>query len=487
MSGLARLAAGTLLLAAGAMASTAGAQDSGPIPEAAPLLARYVLPDGKILIGGGLEANAIVAVTSGRGVAQVVGPAGAMPLLTQGTIALAVLPREMTVIERAAVRRFSGGLPMAVPVMQGLFVYARCDKDGAIDARVRPLLDLLLSDAGQAQLAHSLPTYKALAQADVASARARLSATGAVMLAQRAPGYKLPDGSLAIIGSDTMTEIMPDILTAYAKTGARVRFTPDLRGSSTAMPALSAGTTAFAPMGRELWQNDLDGFRQVKGYEPTRIRLAYSSHGPRADGKTPPAIYVNAANPIAGLSLSQIKRIFAAGAPGGDAADWAAFGIKAGAIHAYGARDDGGFGTAMRLSKLDGLPFSARYQVMPSGKAILDAVAADPMGIGYATWIDGGAAPAGVRVLPLSKRDGGPYVLPQRGAARGDWPISYFLNIYVDKESGKRVDPATKDLLRFMLSDGGQAVIARHSEDEDGYLPLNQTDLAAERRIVEAL
>jgi phosphate transport system substrate-binding protein len=317
--------------------------------------------------------------------------------------------------------------------------------------------------------------------------RTRLSAARSATLAQRAPGYSLPDGSLAIIGSDTMTEIMPDMLAAYAKKGSGARFTPDLRGSSTAIPALTAGTTAFAPMGRELWQNDLDGFRQVKGYAPTRIRIAYASHGPRADGKTPPAIYVNAANPIAGLSLSQIKRIFAAGAPGGDAADWAAFGIKAGGIHAYGARDDGGFGTAMRLSKLDGLPFSARYQALPSGKAILDAVAADPLGIGYATWMDAGDAPKGVKVLPLSRHDGGPYVLPQRGATRGDWPISYFLNLYVDKASGKAIDPAVKNLLRFMISDAGQAVIARHSAKEDGYLPLNQTDLAAERRIVEAL
>lgn len=473
-------------LAAALLAAPVIAQDSGPIPQARPLLARYVLADGRLAIGGGPEAAAVAAALDGAE-ARIVGPAGAMPLLTQGTVALAVLPREMTVIERAAVRRFAGGLPFAVEAMHGLYLYARADTAGAIDARVRPLLEAALSDAGQARLARALPGYKPLAAADVLAARKRLAALPVATPDRRGPGFVAPDGSLAIIGSDTLTTILPDLLAAYARHAPDVRFSADLRGSSTAMPALTAGTTIFAPMGRELWQNDLDGFRQVKGYAPVRLRIAYASHGPRPDGKTPPAIYVNAANPIAGLSLAQVRRIFAAGAPGGDIADWSALGVKPGAVHAYGARDDGGFGSAMRASKLDGLSFSARYQPLASGKAILDAVAADPQGIGYATWIDAGAAPAGVRVLPLSARDGGPYVLPQRGPRRGLWPISYFLNVYVDSRPGTPIDPRAKGLLRFLLSDEGQALIARHGDEDDGYGPLDKADLAAERKRVEAL
>lgn len=471
-------------LAAALLAGSASAQDSGPIPEAQPLLARYVLADGGLAIGGGPETDAVAAAASGLS-PRIVGPAGAMPLLTQGTIALAVIPREMTVIERAAVRRFSGGLPLAVPVMQGLYLYARCDKDGAIDERVKPVLQALFSDHGQTRLKAVLAMYKPLDAAALTDARERIARLHGITIPRREAGYVAPDGSLSIIGSDTLTTIMPDMLAAYARHAPKVRFTADLRGSSTAMPALTAGTTIFAPMGRELWENDLDGFRQVKGYDPVRIRIAYASHGPRANGKTPPAIYVNASNPLAGLSMAQVKRVFAAGAPGGDIADWSNLGAAAGAIHVYGARDDGGFGSAMRASKLDGLPFSARYQAMPSGKAILAAVATDPRGIGYATWIDAGEAPEGVRVLPLSARDGGPYVLPQAGKDRGAWPISYFLNIYVDKAPGRQIDPAAKGLLRFLLSDEGQAIIARHGEEDDGYVPLNGADLKAMRDLVE--
>jgi phosphate transport system substrate-binding protein len=468
------------------LAGSASAQDSGPIPEAQPLLARYVLADGRLAVGGGPEANAIAAAGDGLS-ASIVGPAGAMPLLTQGTIALAVIPREMTVIERAAVRRFSGGLPLAVPVMQGLYLYARCDNDGAVDERVKPVLQALFSDEGQARLKTALAMYKPLDAAALAHARARIADLREVTIVQRGPGYVAPDGSLSIIGSDTLTTIMPDVLAAYARHAPKVRFTADLRGSSTAMPALTAGTTIFAPMGRELWENDLDGFRQVKGYDPVRIRVAYASHGPRRDGKTPPAIYVNTRNPLAGMSMAQVKRVFAAGAPGGDIADWSMLGGAAGTIHAYGARDDGGFGSAMRASKLDGLPFSAHYQAMASGKAILAAVAADPQAIGYVTWMEAADTPEGVRVLPLSAQEGGPYVLPQAGAQRGAWPISYFLNIYIDKIPGKPIVPATKGLLRFLLSDEGQAIIARHTDEDDGYVPLNLQDLGAEREMVESM
>lgn len=468
-----------------ALSMSVSAQE-GPIPEPRPLSARYMSQEG-LLIGGGPEARAMARAIGGAQ-PNICGATGAVPLLTQGIIALAVMPREMTAIERAAVRRFSGGPPLMLPVRKGLFVYVRRDKDGAIDEHVASAIRHILSPEGQSVLGDELPAgYSALSPAAQAGAIVALASVRTVNIPSARPGYVGSDGSFSIIGSDTLETLMPDMLKAYARHVPDRHFVTDLRGSSTAMPALTAGTTIFAPMGRELWQNDLDAFRQVKGYAPTRLRIAYSSHGPRTDGKTPPAIYVNAANPVAGLSIAQIQRIFAAGAPGGDIRDWAEVGGGAGAIHVYGAPDDGGFGTAMRLSKLDGLPFSARYQALAGGKAILQAVAADPLAIGYATWMDANAAPKNVRVIPLAEHDGGPYVLPLAGGRRGDWPISYFFNIYVDKAPGKPLPSATKDLLRFILSDEGQAIIARHSGEDDGYIPLSPHDLRGERALLNSL
>ncbi|WP_185999859.1 substrate-binding domain-containing protein [Novosphingobium sp.] len=483
------------LLAAALVPLAAFAQE-GAIPEPKPLVARYRAEDGRLTIGGGPEAEQVAGAAAGKLTARISGPDGAVPLLTQGTVMLAILPRTLTAMESAAVRRFSGGVPFTLPLMQGLYAHLRRDAAGTVDARALPIAASLLAPGGQTALTRSLPAYKPLSPEKLDEARQALSALPGATYAEAGSGYRAKDGTLAIVGSDTLTELLPDILQAYARRAPDVRFTTDLRGSSTAMPALSAGTSLIAPMGREAWQNDIDAFRQVKGYAPTRIRIAYASHGPRPDGKTPPAIYVNASNPVSGLTMEQVRRIFAAGADGGDIADWgqlqgAPHSDRSAPIHVYGARDDGGFGTAMRLSKLDGLPFSARYRSMASGKAILAAVAADPLAIGYATWMDAGDAPAGVRVLPLSKRQGSPYVLPAADGHRGEWPISYFFNVYVDARpeagSGSRTAPEAKALLRFLLSDQGQSIIARHSREENGYLPLDSADLAEERAKVEAL
>ena len=477
----------SIAYAAAALLPFCASAQEGPIPEPRPLVARYMVRDGRLTIGGGQEAEQVAAVLQGRLTARISGPTGAVPLLTQGTVLLAVLPRELTPIESASVRRFSGGAPLAVPIMQDLRAYVRRDGKGAVDAKVLPILAALLADGGQAALANSLSLYKPLTRAERDATRRLVAALPTTSYPDGPTDYRAPDGSMAIVGSDTLTELLPDLLQAYARHAPQDLFTTDLRGSSTAMPALTAGTSLIAPMGREAWDNDLNAFRQVKGYGATRIRIAYASHGPRPDGKTPPAIYVNAASPLKGLSMDQIRRVFAAGAEGGDIADWSQLTGAPGPIHVYGARDDGGFGTAMRQSKLDGLPFSARYRAMPSGKAILAAVAKDPLGIGYATWMDAGEAPAGVRVVPLSKRQGLPYVLPEAGPNRGEWPISYFFNVYVDKRPGTPLSGEAKRLLGFLLSDEGQAVIARHSGQEDGYMPLDRADLAAERALVETL
>lgn len=482
-----------LALAVATLAAPLHAQDGGhKLPPAPPLIARYATAQGDRAIGGGPETEAVAAAGGNRLVAEVTGAAGAVPLLAQGRLLLAILPREMTPAELAATKRFTAGAPAALPIMQGLNAYARRDATGAIDALARDALAALLSPPGQAALANRLNDRKPLDPAALAAARAQLDGLPARPVPAGSADYRNADGSLAIIGSDTLIALFPDLLRGFAATDPAVRFTTDLRGSSIAMPALTAGTSAIAPMGRELWQNDLDAFREVKGYAPTRIRIAYSSHGPRADGKTPPAIYVNAGNPIAGLSMAQVKRVFAAGAPGGDARTWSDLATMAGQwraapIHVLGAPDDGGFATAMRQSKLDGLPFSARYRPMPGGKAILAAVAADPLAIGYVTWMDVGDAPAGVRLLPLAATAGDPFVLPGEGPQRGQWPISYFFNVYVDKVDGRPVPAAVKSLLRFLLSDDGQRIIAAHRLEENGYLPLDPADLAAERAKVDAL
>ena len=97
-------------LLAGIVSVPAIAQEEGKIPTPLPLVARFTDAQGRLVVGGGPEVEEIAAVLGAYVQARVVGTSGAVPLLAQGTSSIAVLPRAMTVNERAASRRCAGGV-----------------------------------------------------------------------------------------------------------------------------------------------------------------------------------------------------------------------------------------------------------------------------------------------------------------------------------------------------------------------------------------
>src|SRR4029077_18517178 len=84
------------------------------------------------------------------------------------------------------------------------------------------------------------------------------------------------------------------------------RFYPNARvqiegkGSSTAPPALIAGTAQLGPMSREMKGTEIDQFEKKYGYKPTPIRTSVDAL----------AIFVNKDNPIKCLTLAQADAIF---------------------------------------------------------------------------------------------------------------------------------------------------------------------------------
>jgi phosphate transport system substrate-binding protein len=298
--------------------------------------------------------------------------------------------------------------------------------------------------------------------------------------------YVLPDGRIALHGNDDMSALIEALDAQFEKTHPGFRFALRLKGSSTAMPALTAGATPIALMGRELWRGDLAAFRTVHDYDPTPIRVAYAGYGPRAGGKTPPAVYINRSNPLGGLTMAQLAQIFTSGAPEGDVHLWSQLGLKgewaSRRIHVYGLRDDGAFATSMRLARLGGMPFTAQYEPLPDYAAIVHAIAADPYGIGILGWLDPAKGSKAIRIVPLAAAAGAPFVLPDKNeVAAGAYPLSSFVTFYVDRAPGKPFAPFIKAYLSMVLSDEGQAIIARFTEGEDGFLPLSLQDRERER------
>lgn len=321
---------------------------------------------------------------------------------------------------------------------------------------------------------------------------AAASAAGAAAAYQPQPvavpssgGFVLPDGSLRIVGNDGMEDLVGAINRLFMQTHPGVRFSMVMKGSSTAMPALTAGVSLMAPMSRELWAGDRSAFRQVHGYEPVAIRIGYSGWGPRPPAKTPPAVYVHPANPLAGLSMQQLAQVFTAGVPAGDLNTWGQLGLPGAwqerRIHVFGLRDDGGFATAMRQLHFAGRPFAPHYEALGTREAVIRAVAADPCAIGLIGWMDASKVSANVRVLPLGADAKGPFRGPGLAdVSQGRYPLSAPLQFYVNQPPGQPMNPLVREYLRLALSAEGQALVAAQTSSEEGYVPLSPEDLQAE-------
>ncbi|WP_369975995.1 PstS family phosphate ABC transporter substrate-binding protein [Xanthomonas bundabergensis] len=304
--------------------------------------------------------------------------------------------------------------------------------------------------------------------------------------------YLNRDGAVTIVGNDGMQEVIDQLNALFVRHHPQVRFATVMRGSSTGMPALAAGATLFAPLTRDMWPGDRAAFRQLHGYDATPVRIGYNGYGPRPPYKTPPAVYVHADNPLAGLTLAQLGRIFTDGQEGGDLNSWSQLGLDGAwadrRIHAYGLRDDGGFATGLRIARLGGRPFALKYEALPSREAVIRAVAADPYGIGLLGWIDAAAVSSQVRVLPLAAAAGQPLHGPDHESVRqGRYPLSAAVQLYVDRAPQRPLDPLAKEYVRLALSREGQAILKAQRDSEEGYVPLSEDDLQRERRKLEAL
>ncbi len=122
--------------------------------------------------------------------------------------------------------------------------------------------------------------------------------------------YKKVDGvsgNLNSIGSDTLNNLMTFWGEGFRKKYPNVNIQIEGKGSSTAPPALIAGTAQIGPMSRAMKKKEIEAFEKKFGYKPTVIGVALDSL----------AVYVNKDNPIDALSLPQVDSIFSKTRKGG--------------------------------------------------------------------------------------------------------------------------------------------------------------------------
>ncbi len=286
--------------------------------------------------------------------------------------------------------------------------------------------------------------------------------------------YRAPDGRFRIIGYNDMAQMLAPMAALFTRNHPSMRFELILKGTRSAPPALTDGSSFLAPMGAQWTPDNLAAFRARHGSEPLAIRIAHDSLRPAAIS-SPTAIVVNAANPLRHITLDQARGIFT---QGGAITDWSqlAPGLT-GAIHPVGLGQDTAIGQFLRHGIFADAAFTAAYAGLPQSRAVIAQVASDPLAIGLANL---NQAKSGVRALGLIAKPGerASFGTPDDIRA-GRYPLDRHLLVYVRRDRSGQVEPLARAWVELLLSCEGQAIIADGSL---GYLPLNPQDAADERQ-----
>lgn len=279
------------------------------------------------------------------------------------------------------------------------------------------------------------------------------------------PEYKVTtgvSGNVNSIGSDTLNNLMTLWAEDFKKLYPNVNIQIQGAGSSTAPPALIEGTANFGPMSREMKSEEIQAFEAKYGYKPTAVPVAIDVL----------AVYVNKDNPIKGLSLQQVDAIFSATRKCGEAKDitrWGDVGLQG----AWANRDftiysrnavSGTYGYFKDEALCKG-DFKASINEQPGSASVVQGVSESINGIGYSGI---GYVTSGVRALPLSKKDGQPFITPDAAhALDGTYPLARVLYVYINKHPNRKLDTLQLEFLKMVLSKQGQETVVR-----DGYIPL---------------
>ncbi|MDU0460368.1 MAG: phosphate ABC transporter substrate-binding protein [Geobacteraceae bacterium] len=268
-------------------------------------------------------------------------------------------------------------------------------------------------------------------------------------------------GNLGSIGSDSLNNLMTYWAEGFKKKYPNVNIQIEGKGSSTAPPALIAGTAQLGPMSREMKGSEIEAFQKKHGFKPTRIGVALDSL----------AVFVNKDNPIKSLSLDKVDAIFSKTHKrgGADVTTWGQLGVTgslaAKPISLYGRNSASGTYGYFKEHALSKGDFKNSVKEQPGSSSVVEGVAKDIAAIGYSGI---GYATSGVRAVPLSAKEGGKVAeATYANVLNGSYPMSRMLYIYVAKKPGQPLPKVVEEFLRYALSSEGQAVVVK-----DGYDPL---------------
>lgn len=317
-------------------------------------------------------------------------------------------------------------------------------------------------------------------------------------------------GVMRIYGTP-LEELTGKLANKFRSYHGQVRLESYLVNTSQAFAGLVTGRADIGLMGHRQWRNGLQAFEAQFGYPPLEIKIASGSYDD-PQGTTPGLMFiVHKSNPLAGLTLEQIDGIYGAQRTGGwvngkwstavarvpekDIRTWGQLGLTGEwsnrPIKLYGSditlsnwadlieREcfQGGTKWNPALIAAPRADIGTKAQGKSRDQLILEAVEQDPSAVGFIFQRVINANQGNVRVLPLARKSGEPFVTPSaRTFFDASYPMRNAAYIYLNRVPGQPLGVREREFARFVLSREGQQIIA----DNRLFIPLSVEQVQAE-------
>ena len=272
-------------------------------------------------------------------------------------------------------------------------------------------------------------------------------------------------------GSDTISNKLVYVAQGFNAFHKNVRILFQTHGSAKAVEALAYSEVQLGPMSRPMTTEETEIFVSKMGYPPTPIMIAHDAV----------AVFVHEKNPLMGLPIETVAKIFSNQTSGERIDRWGQLSLagpwKSKKIVIYGRNHYSGTRAFFQENVLKGKPYRDDIREMPGNRAVVEGVAGgllrDANGIGYASIAYN---MKGVRPLQLAKDTFSPIIDPNYyNIQKGFYPLQRPLYIYVDKPPYKPLKPVVAEFIRFTLSRDGQILLAK-----GGFVPLSAPEIETE-------
>jgi len=243
-------------------------------------------------------------------------------------------------------------------------------------------------------------------------------------------------GKIIIRGSNTFgEELAPQLIAEYRQEHPTVVFDTEYKGTTYGMGALMVERCDIAAASRPVSTNELQLAKDREIKFNDYVIGAYSV-----------AVVVNAGSPIGNLTRDQVRDIFT-----GAVINWKEVGGPDAPIHLCSRDEISGTHLGFRELAMENKPYVLGLKAFTNYLGIIQAVARDANGIGYAN-IDL-VSKDGVKAVSI----GG--VAPTIASVNGgQYPYARVLHLYTDttKESA-----TTRDFVQFVQSKRGQEILTQ--------------------------